>query len=137
MPTPVEAIARRMITRLSPSPGAEAPSSPTDETTDESAAGDAPLPGGQELVLAFAPVVTSVAAHAWAIYTGLDAKVTSRRLTAMANGDMPALQRETAHLKQVLLRRLQSEVKTPPELPESGRSRILDAAAEETLAEGA
>jgi hypothetical protein len=130
-----ESIARRMITRLAPSSEAEAPSSPTDETTDESATGSAALPGGSELVLTFAPVLAAVAAQAWAMYTGLDPNVVARRAKAAASGDMPALQRETVHLKQLLLRRLQAEAVTPPELPESGRARILDAAAEETLAE--
>jgi hypothetical protein len=136
MPTHSEAIARRMIARLSPRPDGDVPSSPTDETTDESAAGDGALPGMDEEVLAFAPVVASVAVQAWAIYAGLDPKATSRRLIAKQKGDMPALQRETAHLKELLLRRLHAEAITPPELPESARARILDAAAEETLAEG-
>jgi hypothetical protein len=135
MPNHSEAIARRMTTRLSPRPDGDVPSSPTDETTDESAAGDGPLAGMDEDVLAFAPVVATVAVQAWAIYAGLDPKVTSRRLTARRKGDMPALQRETAHLKQLLLRRLHAEAITPPDLPESARVRILDAAAEETLAE--
>jgi hypothetical protein len=136
MPTHSEAIARRMTTRLSPRPDADVPSSPTDETTDESAAGDGPLSGTDEQVLAYGAVVASVAVQAWAIYAGLDPKLTSRRLIAKQKGDMPTLQRETARLKQLLLRRLQAEAVTPPDLPEGARSRILDAAAEETLAEG-
>jgi hypothetical protein len=135
MPTHSEAIARRMIARLSPRSDADVPSSPTDETTDESAAGDAPIPGMDDQVLLFAPVVATVAIQAWAIYAGLDPKTTSRRLAAKQKGDMPTLQRETAHLKQLLLRRLRAEAVTPPDLPDNARTRILDAAAEETLAE--
>ena len=135
MPSHHEAIARRMVTRLSPG-AAEAPLSPTDETTDESATGDsAAFLGGDELVLTFAPVVTRVAGQAWEIYASLDPNVVARRNKAIAAHDMPVLQRETARLKSLLLRRLEAEAVTPPELPERGRARILDAAAEETLVE--
>jgi hypothetical protein len=136
MPSHQEAIARRMVARLAPGPQEETPSSPTDETTDESATGDTGFPG-DELVLSFAHVLASMAGQAWEIYGSLDPNVTARRQKALAKGDMPVVQRETAHLKQLLLRRLQSEAVTPPELPERGRARILDAAAEETLAEAA
>lgn len=137
MPSHPESIARRMVSRLAPSRDGEAPSSPTDETTDESATGDGALPGGQELVLGFAAVIAAVAALSWTIYSGLDPSILARRHTAQQKGDMPALQRETARLKQILLTRLQTEAVTPADLPENGRSRILDAAAEETLAESA
>ncbi len=135
MPAPDEAIARRMITRIAPtSEREEAPSSPTDETTDESATGDAALFGG-DILLRFAGVVASVAGQAWAVCSSLPPGALARRRKAAQAGDMPALQRETAQLKQLLLRRLQSEAVTPPELPETFRARVLDAAAEETLAE--
>src|SRR4051812_48426161 len=109
MPSHQEAIARRMVTRLAPGPESEAPSSPTDETTDESATGDGALLSGDELVLTFAHVLGSVAGQAWEIYQSLDANVVARRQKAIARGDMPVLQRETAHLKQLVLRRLLSE----------------------------
>lgn len=130
-----EAIARRMVTRLAPGPNADTPISATDETTDESATGDSALLGGDELVLSFAHVIGSVAAQAWAIYTSLEPNVRARRQKALETRDGAALQRETVHLKQLLVRRLQGEAKTPAELPETGRARILDAAAEETLVE--
>jgi len=136
MSSPDEAIARRMIARLAPEPNREeAPSSPTDETTDESDTGDTAKFGGADLVLRFATVVVSVGGQAWAAYQSLEPNVLARRRRAALAGDMPALQRETARLKHLLVRRLQSEVVTPPELPESFRARLLDAAAEETLAE--
>ena len=136
MPSHHEAIARRMIARIAPDPDREeAPSSPTDETTDESATGETAPFGGGDLVLRFAAVVVSVAGQAWATYQSLEPKVFARRQRAAQSGDMPALQRETAHVKQLLVRRLQSEAVTPPDLPESFRARLLDAAAEETLVE--
>ncbi len=136
MSSPDEAIARRMIARLAPQPDREeALSSPTDDTTDESAVGDVALSGSGDLVLRYARVLAGVAGQAWAIHQGLEPNVLARRKKAAQAGDMPALQRETTHLKQLLVRRLQSEAVTPAELPESFRARILDAAAEETLAE--
>jgi hypothetical protein len=134
MPSHHEAIARRMVARLAPGDGAdEAPSSPTDETTDESAAPEGDLSG--DLVLVFADVVTRVAGLAWATYEALEPGTRARRQRAAREGDMPVLQRESARLKEILVGRLQAEVVTPAELPERGRARILDAAAEETLAE--
>ena len=127
-----EAIARRMVARLAPGPAGPPTLSPTDETTDESAADDSTLLSGDDLILSYAYVLASVAGQAWEIYGSLDPKVVARRRKAIEQGDMPALQRETERLKQLLVRRLEAEAKTPPELPDRGRTLILDAAAEES-----
>jgi hypothetical protein len=135
MPSHAEAIARRMIARLAPGPAdEERPSSPTDETTDESATGSTLLSGG-DVVVTFAPTLAAAANLAWSIYESFDPAVVARRDKARERGDMPALQRETARLKEMLVNRLHREAVTPRELPETVRTRILDAAAEEVLAE--
>jgi hypothetical protein len=135
MPSHAESIARRMVARLAPGPAEEErPSSPTDETTDESATGSTVLKGA-DLVVSFAPALAAAASLAWSIFESFDPAVVARRDKARERGDMPALQRETVRLKEMLVNRLQNESVTPPELPESARTRILDAAAEEVLAE--
>jgi len=123
-----------MIGRLAPGPEQEPPSTPTDITSDEAVDAASGSRRSGELVLTFAGVVVEMAGLAWRIYQGLgdDARAWER---VVRDGDAATVKREAARLKAILLERLQREAVTPAALPERGRARILEAAAEEVLAE--
>lgn len=137
MPTPPEAIARRLAARFAPELG-ESLTILTDQTLAGGRGDETPFRSADpQLVLAFASFVVSLSGLAWGIYQSLRQNGQTRQHEEALTSEVQALQKETVFLKGVLLIALQKEAPRLTGLDDPMRERLLNAAADEALAEAA
>jgi hypothetical protein len=146
MSAPPEAIARRLAARFASELGARLPVLVERALADEQGEETPFRSADPAQVLQFASFVVALAGGAWGIYMGLWQKSQAARSAADAEAEkevavlkqeVAALKEDTAFLKGMLLTELRAKAPRPRELAEPVRERLLEAAADEALAEAA